>query len=802
MQKALSAAELAAKYPDPEFRTGLTELLNLQVLMADCIIADKYRVSQDLHQPLRLTDSGERAFEFLTRQKNVPYPEARLLCLLEMWNVDVLVDPIETDTKALAKALGKEINEGKIRFPYLHGRLLYDKAADLEISSSRTLLTPKETQLFLDGTPQGVFQAGCYVTGPFGLLRSKEQRFLDPSRNVRFHCPDVACDILHRYTLQTADDAQIHEHRPKITKALERDSREPSDWGTFLRDGNSGATKAIFNDLTADSLIYLVGDCLDIAELRSVLSWLITETGQLFEALTECGLPTAERTARSLNEAQLLQLICIADNRHITAALDSLVLNRTIIVPDDEVRRPILNAKGSGPYDMVAELNRCGVRLNSRHLNVGPLRLRRLIGDMYPLDNEQERSELDWQMREELAETTEARIEKFIQKRSPREVVSSLLLVRHSNLIVATESLQIRDELLRDDEDRVNSVLWKLGFSISDSLDNYSDFWRYLEATKRACQNAGVNPQLFDVEQIRREAGPFFPELEKVLKDCLAFVTWALLTDHYSSERRFVYRPHIDMPAALKTLHDLQPKDEQGRRISFNTESTLYALVRGFGALADHLEAVRGRGDELLRDEAELPRWAKAQQLQIFPFLHSIPFLDLLPESQSGIIDGLRRQSERMVAAEVSDVRNTLAHPRTADVVKLALALETIEEVVPFLRTAGYLRQQYRPIKTEIDQAGISVTTLSDPFGQTVLMHEPSYFDWLDMPPAMAGVHFMPAAYFYEPSKMLRFVTETSSAFSDLWRNFPRRQKKRGITTSSARPSSVLLGGQRRPLND
>lgn len=801
MQTRLSAQGLADKYPGREFRNSIMELLNLRVLLDGCIIADKYRVPPDLHQPLQLSEDGERAFDALGRRQVIPYPETRMMCLLTLWNVDILVDPVATNTDALVKAIGKEIVEQNIRFPYIHGRLLYDKAADeLEIGNLRSGLNPTETQTFLQGTPQGVFQAGNFVTGPYGLLRSQEQRIIDPLQYVPYHCSDVTCENVHRYSLQTSIEAPINELRPKFSKHLERESKEPSDWSGFLKDfGPDGPSiyRSLYDDLSADSLIYALGDCLAISELRTLFTWIVTNTDELSATAAEIpGVSAAN--AGNMNEAQLLQLVSVAQNSTIVRALDALVLQGVITVPYNEIRSPVMNRKGTGPYGLVSQINRYGARLDSPYFNIGPLRLRRMIAEMYPLDNEHERTELDWQMREEAAETTEARIEKFVQRRSPRDVVSSLLLVRHSNLIVATENLMIQDDLLRDDEDRVNSVLWKLGFSISDGLDQYSDFWRYLDATKKACRSAGVNPQMLDIEQIRREAGPFFPELERVLKDCLVFVTWALLTDHHRSEKRFVYRPNDDAPSALRRLHDMQARDEQGRRLSFSTESTLYALVRGFGALADHFDTLRAQGEQFLRDPLEVPKWAGVQKVQIFPLMHTIPFLDLLPESQQGIIDGLRRASQRMVSAEVSEVRNTLAHPRTADVLKLGLVLEAVEEVVRFFRTAGYMRQHFRPVKTETDEAGNSLTTLSDAFGQTVSVHEPSYFDWLDLPAAVAGVHFMPAAYFYEPSRMLRFVTETKSTYSDRWSNYPRRQKERGATAGSGHPEAPTVPSPRR----
>jgi hypothetical protein len=201
-------------------------------------------------------------------------------------------------------------------------------------------------------------------------------------------------------------------------------------------------------------------------------------------------------------------------------------------------------------------------------MNLAPLRFRRLVGQMYPFDDMASRIELDWQLREETAESLEAKIEEFLQKRRPREAVSRLLLPRHANLIIATEKLGIDPDLLSTDQDRVNSVMWKLGFATNDILDLHGQFWRYHEAMANACKLASLSPSLSDVEQIRERSNNYFVTLEAILRDSLLYTTWALSTDHYANPRKFVYRPYIDEAAASEILRSFASRDTSERSLT------------------------------------------------------------------------------------------------------------------------------------------------------------------------------------------------------------------------------------------
>jgi hypothetical protein len=795
MRVPLSSAQLAEKYPDERFTREVRRLLNVRKLMSECLIDADYKIPGDLHNAIVLSPDGEKLVETLVRNKNsVPYPEARLLCLLELWHTDILIDPIATRTDELIRAFGEQVRSLEVRYPYIFGRTLYDKAADQGIGARKPYLSAIESQEFLHGTPQGVFQCGAYVTGPYGILMSDDIRYLDPSSDIGYHCADLSCNDLHQLGLGTSWDARINKSREKVRKYLEQESEAPSEWTTFLRETNLDAPRAVYDDMRGDTIAFLVGDAMNESEQRHLLALLLESASEKMQTqMRSVGLiGCAAEIAETVGRAELLQLILLVPTKNIVGGIDRMALTGELKIPDDEVRIPVINLTASGPYGLYPELNRYGVRFRSAGMNIAPLRLRRLVAQMYPADNEQDRSELDWQLRSETAETLESKIEQYLHKRGPREAVSTLLLARRTNLIVATERLNVIDELLSTDGDRVNAVLWKLGFSIADNLDAHAQFWRYHSALNALCKPAAVNVPVVDVEQLRERSVNYFVTLEEILRDALLYTTWALTTDHYSARRKFAYNPELDSEEALQTLKS-HVNGNKHLGVKLSSALTLYPLIHGFAVLAHHLESLQGREEDFARPPKDVPIWASAQDLQVFPFSHTVPFLDLLGESQSTILGDLRNVTDRLSNADVSDVRNALLHPRPADIARLRVALQAIEDVVKSLRSSGYLRQAFRPVRIEVDEAGRKTSVLADPYGETVLVNSPSYFDWVGLPGPSSGVHFMPAAYFQVPSGVLRFKTEPTSPYSELWGNYPRRQEKTSGTATlhrQRRPSS------------
>ncbi|MEH1055258.1 hypothetical protein V6U89_08610 [Micromonospora sp. CPCC 206171] len=786
MSEPLTDDQLIERHSDETFRVALNRLLDLRALVEECIISADYKVTQPMYDPLELTEEGQRLVEKLRQRGGIPYPQARFICFLQMLQVDLLIDPVATDIDRLVDVLSEQVKNLQIRYPYTYGRLLYDKVHDLGLNG-KNRISHKETLELLNGTPQGVFQVGGFIVGPFGIMQTEHRRSCGPHLVAGYHCPDLTCNTLHYHALETSRDAPINESLETAGRIIRKEYPAASDWqGYFAKLSIYPANP--YDDFSGDPLVYLIGDALSLDELRKLVAHLLDSTnGKLRGVLREktgLGGP-AVSIAGQLGPAELVQIALTASNKDLFSALDALVASGQIEVPAGEVRRAVVNRWKEGAFDLRAELSRFGVRLQPDDASLGPLRLRRLVRQMYRFDSEEDRLDLAWhlQVRSEGTETLDAVVEQYLQSSTPRQAVTTLLLARRSNFIVTAEKLMLNEKVLFTDDERVNAVLWKLGFSVEDLLDPHARFWALHERMLSLTRQSVINPLGPDEEQIRSQAVNYFVALEDLLKDALLFATWALTTDHFSAGKPFLYRPNLEKEMALRALKeraDLDTDTDGRPRLSIDDKMTLYPLTRGFGLLADVLRSLQVREKEFLREESRIPVWIKSQTLQRFPFTHTIPFLDLLPDGQSDILDSLQEISRRLVGADVSEARNEWLHPRRRgqNMEQLRASLDAVRDAVAILQDKGLSRQVYRFVRRELDEAGRSTVVLVDSRGQEHVLFRPSGLAWLGLPRLQRPQHIMVSAKFSEPSEVLRFATQEDSPYARLWMDFPLRPRK------------------------
>lgn len=786
----MSAKQLLTKYHDSDFQKKIFQLNNITDILGKSIIGDSYRVPQDLYQPIVLSEYGNEIYRQM-RRKNVGHAEATLLCLLNFLHVDLLVDVEQTDLDAIVASLHRQILDRLLIFPFRYGRLLYDKYADLFASQVHSYLSLKETFQLLRDTPQGVYQALDLVTGPFGVLRSGSYRYVLPDRNIPLrHCEDFGCELVHEVTLSTSRTADINEHRETMRDILKRESEHGSEWGPFLRK-ISAPYIPMYKDWAFDPVILLIGDAIVDDELRSLTEWLFDNSrDRVRQAAVSVGLQgDPQNIVRGLDRAQMMQLILTADDEAVMTGLDTLIQRGTISVPHGEIRTPVVNVfMRFGRYGMRGQLGEFGVRVESTRSNIAPLRARRLVEQMYLLDKNEDRQELEWQLRREQGESLEARLEHYLQTKPPRDALENLLLTRRSNVIVAMQHLALIDGSDESDGVLLNTVLWKLGFEVIDLRPRHEKF---LNLHKRMLQHTRQSPVGnldAELEEVRGTAANYFTELESILDDSLSYLTWALTNDHYVSPKPFIYHPDGDRKAAFGLLSE-NGRRQRPERLVFNDRPTLYPLMRGFGLLAQVLTDFEGRSDELARPKEQLPPWVGVQSLQRFPFMHTVPFLDLLQESRITIITALKEISAALIASDISESRNEWLHGRrtTANVERLRLGLEKVGEAVNRISESGFARDRYSLARSDSDGEGRRTSVLTNGSGRTISFFRPTPFAWLGLPNLTQLWYVVHTARFAEPSEVLRFDVEFDSPYAKMWANYPRRpsadQPEQGLTS-------------------
>lgn len=789
MAEQLTVEQLSEKYSDTTQRRRLLDFMHLKDLLTDCIITKDYLVTDALHGPLDLTEHGKGVSD-QARRKGVPFQEARLLCLLELFGADLLIDIDQTNIDVIVREISNHIRAGKLLYPFANGDILYSRMATLH-EEPKSFLSSDETQELLQDTPQGVFQMGRFVTGPYGLLQSDATRLIPATKHIPLQsCADVSCDRVHFCHLSTDYDAPINQHYATFRKVLERKQRRKRIWTQFLATFAETSTGS-FDDTRYEPVLTLIGDALDDFELKLLLAWLLDHTnGRLRELASNLGIRgRSEQAVSTLNRAEILQVVHLCKGKTIAEGIDSLVLDNMISVPPSEIRRTVVNHEITyGRYQLDAEISQYGVRINSRTAAIAPLRLRRLIHTMYDFDSQRDREEIEWQLRSHGTDSVEERVSRYIHSGNLHDLLAKLALARKSNVIVASEQLAFRDDVHRSDEDLVNTMMWKLGFDIESNEDPNFRFLQLHDEAMAVLRQHGVGLEADFREKLRKATVNYFVELEYLLESSLCFVTWALTTDHIMQSRPFVYQHEKVRDGSLELLN--VGTGEEEHHVDFGELNSLYALCRGYGILGDILQIDLVDKDKYTRSASSMPGWVRRQALQRFPFRHTRAFLDLADVSQERIISELKDVSRLLVSANISEIRNRLLHASrsTTELEYLTTSLEIVRDVISRLEGSGFCRLPYRPLYKTYDSYHRSRVVLANARRFETEIFVPTGHEWLRMPATAESQYIMSLATLSSNSLCLRFSNEPDSRFSKMWAEFPRRP----VATLDGKPDTGL----------
>lgn len=771
--KRFSRSELSAKYPDEPWREKLLDLLSLVAVLRGCIIDNSYRPSEELNAAIVLSDVGTRVRTQLTTKEKVNAKDANVLALLGLVHIEPLVDIEKIDLEQLANAISLEIESGALRFPLVFGRALYDRAADL-FHEERDYLSHEDTLRLLDGMPQGVFQAGRYLVGPYGIRKREFGRRINPTTSIPLqHCADHACGLVHRVQLTTSIEAGVNKNRAALNKVLDQISDEPSEWNAFVSD----FTEDKFNGYSVkgrSTLCYLLGDAFSDSELRDVVCHAASNCGgAVYEAATSLGIEgKANDYVAGMNRAQLLQLLFMLNDSLLGEILDSAVRASVIVIPGDEVRRPRTNARArSGAWSLRSQISRLGTRAVSVEPSLPLLRLSALARSMFDVESPEEIEELAWILRGTPGNTARERLEEFLRTSEPIKVIETLVLARRSNATKVCTDLGIPID--QDNSALRDAILWKLGFPLPRSSDLRDEYWRLHDSLEGLAKTATVD-LTSTAEGLRAASSDYFVCLEKFLFDSLSFATWALLVDHYSSDDPFVFFETQARQFTILTLNSVADGNEDTWKLS--NEPVLSAIVEGYIRLSKILENLRENSDNNLRQKGGYPKFAKQTTLQQFPFKHIHPFLDLLPDSQVRLKDALAEIGSDLKSSGIMSARNGLLHAkqRVPTVAEVEEALRKARGALDRLESIGCVRGTFSIASTHVNAWGGATTTLSSK-GRNISFSTPSAYDWAKLPSLSRPVYLMQGAVFAPPNEMLRFLEGFESDYRDYWLGYPRR---------------------------
>lgn len=779
--QGMTGKQLLEIYPEKKWRERFTTLVDLLDFLGDCIIDNDYTIPDAMSDAIHLTDEGNKLVDRLVRKEKVPPKEARIMTALTLGHQELFIDVESTDIDALSLSVSKQIVDRKISYPFAHGRELYDVYAELFLTEKETL-SLTETFELIERLPIGVFQHGKYVCGPYGLLIARTKRNIPASRSVpAYHCEQASCELVHRVHLSTSQDALINAHRDRVRKILEAEPNMASDWEGLARLA-TGLEHAFFADARAGSVTPILADCLSDKELRTLFGRLLDGFGgELREDVKPyIGGGNSSRLAEALNRAQLLQLTFLAKEEHIANALDTLVAERAIEVPNGEIRVPRMSGRARvGAYRLRSELGTFGHRFASSDPGFASLRLRRLLDDLYDLEDPTQKDELAWQLRSmESGDITE-QLETFFRTTDPQRVIEQLAFARRANVERVARVLELAQFEDLDDDVLVRTILWKLGFVAESNFDPNAKFWSLFTKCSSLTESLRVSG-IGDSEEFRGTASVFFSELEGVLQRALSFAAWSLLSDHADAPEPFSYDSFQDFARGIEMVNEaFAARANDAESLHIDPERPeLYALSRGFATLSAHLSSLDPK--EHRRSVDNFPTFYGKTALKDFAFTHVIPFLDLMPEAQVRIIKELDSISASLIAGETNDVRNHYSHYRrlSPDIDKMSNALDSIRKSVESIELLGFSPAPYSWDGQETDRWGRTQVHMLAPNGRTAVFAMPTRYDWMGLPRLQASQYLVRSAVFAEPNEILRFQPRYSSEYTNYWVSIPNRRRK------------------------
>lgn len=752
-------------------------------------------VDKDYKPPVQLTTS----FRFTSRGKglvnqtkggNIEMRDAQTAVFVTAWaGNDLLIDLENCDIDTICATLSSEIKRKRIRLPWIYGRALYDKVADSPFWGV-SHPTAEESKRLIQELPQGVFQLGPYLSGPYGFLEARQWRTVFYSHTVPgFHCEEVECNIIHGVHLTSGDNGvnramlAIREKLSKSTKLIGDEYIE-----AVTKVASSYMPPYTWNQTT--QLPFFLIDTCSIEELRLLLIALLNSKDQrLREICRNSGLniSSAKDFCESISDAELLQLILLAMDSEIHRELNNLIWRESggISLQDGEIRQVKILHGGSGPLSVRMESSRLGVRYrpSSPHL---PLRLEQIIDTTYPRADRSAQARLSWRLRHIDGDTALSKLKVALAEEQPVDIIERLLVSDELTYVKAFELLGLSPEKLthRADRDIARLIAWHIGFPVEIEQTEITDLQAMISEMRRVLGNLPANYlERSDIDKVAGVAVKLFPALEKVLKVTLQFTSWALLRDHYDSGYELSYSPMRGREFFATWMRGRSSRIDDSKLAGMDLD--LSELLDCFGVMAKFMRGIVTQSDAHLRPRDNWPRLSQEPSCPFeFPFVHTYPILDLNSRSASSLIATLEKVAKGLAGAETSKVRNKFFHdsdevPNREDI---SIAIGEIERRISDLAGQGLYPVSFTSSGSKSDKFGRRRHSFASDLGLDIVITRPSSIMLYGFPGLTVPQLVVAGARLERGGEPLRFTTLKDSSYMTKWeKNFPIRPPRRSL---------------------
>jgi hypothetical protein len=706
------------------------------------------------------------------------------LCLalfMHLYHLDLLIDVERTDLHGIQRLISSEITAGKLLLPHRFGRQIYDKFND-DVANSRTNhLEARDVLNLLQDTPIGVYQVGNYLSGPLGLLESKEARFAPPVAEVPlWHCSDTGCNALHTVTL-LHPDTQVSEAYDVLDTLANGEWGPPSEWNGVLRELHRGDLWD--NGRPYYDLIAVIGDCIVGQDRSNLLSFVLrSPTGKwLREVLAmpprrkNASEGSAEAVVGRLSESEQMQLLLMLSDSDLVSLIDRAVANDHIEIPPNELRSPRMTPLRISRLDTGTEISSLG----SRSAPDSPLiTLTSVVWAAY--EEYASLQELGWKLNRRADVPEQSDVFHYVKKVSPSDAIRDLIL---SSMPVTQAVARKFDIVLGTDENTTQMterMLWKLGFNRSRYSPQYERMRTRIEQFNETLLRVGTVRSEADREAIRSVGVNLFVSVEHVLEEMVAYNIWVLSSDHFAVSRfQYDHREALQVVAVVL-----------GEQIARGENVFVWSVEGGnsLGTLGVYLEEsvayMRGllirSTDEVLRREEDLPHFAR-EPYRVFPFWHTEFWADA-DKSRLEIHFGRYEAIARLFAqSNFASIRNGLDHNRGAGDFP---AVDTMLACAARLREALSLADMHRFIPktywlhtSRRDRYGNVDYELLDYASNPVALTGPSPARGLRSFTYDEPVVIAPGDLLAIANTVLTFSITEGSAYSEYWTGYPRRRR-------------------------
>lgn len=757
-------------------------LFSLRMFFIGGLHFERLNYPDDLEEALPLTPRGQEAFDILSQfLSDVAPEELRFITFLLFSHGEPLIDFTRAQIGQIESFLDESVRNMTIRFPYLYGKLLYDRAFDLFYHPHK--LDGVATAKLLDSTPQGVCQYGLYIAGDAGLLMSSEPRYIAPQTEIPlWHCKNLMCGYFHSTTLTEPYKTlrgSLNLARTILNKKLESVNVPLADYMDALR-----GYRRYYDDFWPADLCAFLGNAFSNHERASIASGVLDKHRKTIrnkEINRNAILPkTVLASNGKVNHlgSTALQLALLATDDNVIACVDELVLGKVIQIPETEIR----TSKATPPktwQSVRCECSDLGFRLHGAHSQLIPLaRLKRLV---LALKSGKDSGTLLWILRKVPGKSVGEKLENFIISHDPIKVIETFVLENPESVTTTLHHLHANHIILPEGDAQekkfLEIILWKLGFPKTTFRSPVESFRNRLSLFRESAAATFGNEEQWKA-QVRSVGVNLFVSLEEVLDRALAFSTWLLLADHVKENHSFNLR--VARALTAKELSGLITTDRGPVDFNPNGKNTLFSLGTCFAALCKRISSLLSLPlTTFEKPESHLAFFARKSNLQIFPFKHSHFVLDMEEGDRKRTLELLHNVSTRVASSRVLQVRNNIPHLSelfpTRDEIKECC--QVLEQTVDELEEFGLLPVLFVTSKMENDSWQRRTVKALDYKGRFVIWSvSPSTTCLHDVPNPSSPQIIVPAIRLPETAEPMRFSVAEDSNFSDIWKDFPRRK--------------------------